>query len=426
MTTLCTQTLLASSARAGRRGFTLVELLVALTGGLFVSIVVFTLARDASRFYQREGRMAGTTLAAISGFERLRADIARAGFLASPNVQSDPYVCSRPDSGAPALLRNLAAVRITKGGSPDNDALEDNSLDPDSIVLAGAYSSADEFPVRTVFRNADDTYTVYLQEDSGAMARLGYAAATDKAALLASVFTVGRAVRILDNEGRQHYGLIGNVVVGSSGNEPRIVLSSRVPLLFRRDSSNRFCGLKGLETGATINVVNFIRYDIRSLSGNANYAALYAARAGLPGESQRTELVRAELDPSDAEGDAVLTIDDVPLEELVAEYAVDLDFEIGAVTNGPTEEPVVTHLTASDTAFGSFTGSGTLPHRIRTVRVRLGVRSREADRDAPIGSVPGVAPGLYRFRIADSKPEYARVRTLSADVLLMNQAGVTW
>jgi len=404
----------------------LVELLVALTGGLFVSIVVFTLARDASRFYQREGRMASTTLAALSGFERLRADIARAGFLASPNVQSDPYVCSRPGSSAPALLRTLAAVRITDGGSPDNDALEANSLDPDSILLAGAYSSADEFPVRTVFRNTDDTYTVYLQEDSGAMARLGYAAATDPAALLTSVFAAGRAVRILDNEGRQHYGLVGSVAVGSGGADPRIVLSSTVPLVFRRDSADRYCGLKGLETGATINVVNFIRYEIRSLSSNDNYAALYSARAGLPGEADRTELVRSELDPSDAEGDDVLTIGEVPLEELVAEYAVDLDFEIGAVTNGPTEEPDITHLTASDTAFASFTGTGTLPHRARTIRVRLGVRSREADRDEPIGTLPGVAPGLYRFRIGESNPDYARVRTLSADVLLMNQAGVTW
>ncbi len=34
-----------------KRGFTLVELMVALSGGLFVTVVVFALARDASRFY---------------------------------------------------------------------------------------------------------------------------------------------------------------------------------------------------------------------------------------------------------------------------------------------------------------------------------------------------------------------------------------
>ena len=39
-------------------GFTLVELMVAMTGGLFLSIVVFALSRDASRFYQRESRIA--------------------------------------------------------------------------------------------------------------------------------------------------------------------------------------------------------------------------------------------------------------------------------------------------------------------------------------------------------------------------------
>ena len=43
--------------RVGRAGFTLVELMVAVTGGLFVAIMVFVLARDGARFYQREARV---------------------------------------------------------------------------------------------------------------------------------------------------------------------------------------------------------------------------------------------------------------------------------------------------------------------------------------------------------------------------------
>ena len=44
------------------------ELMVAMTGGLFLSIVVFALSRDASRFYQRESRVANAT--ASEGPER--------------------------------------------------------------------------------------------------------------------------------------------------------------------------------------------------------------------------------------------------------------------------------------------------------------------------------------------------------------------
>ena len=59
-----------------------------------------------------------------------------------------------------------------------------------------------------------------------------------------------------------------------------------------------------------------------------------------------------------------------------------------------------------------------LPQRVRTVRARLSVRSREADRETEI------AGGLYRFKLADK--QYARVRTFQADIALPNQLGVTW
>src|SRR5690349_20366288 len=99
-------------ARA-ERGFTLVELMVALSGGLFLSVVVFALARDSTRFFQREARLASSTLSGIVGFERLKADIERAGYLSTPNIQRDPAVITLVDSASPAALRTLAGIRIT-------------------------------------------------------------------------------------------------------------------------------------------------------------------------------------------------------------------------------------------------------------------------------------------------------------------------
>jgi Tfp pilus assembly protein PilW len=52
----------AARAPSGKRGFTLVELMVALSGGLFISLAVFALARDSGRFYQRESRIANATV----------------------------------------------------------------------------------------------------------------------------------------------------------------------------------------------------------------------------------------------------------------------------------------------------------------------------------------------------------------------------
>lgn len=421
------------------RGFTLIELLVALTGGLFVSIAVFAFARDASRFYQREGRMASATLAGLAGFERLRSDIARAGFLATPNVQDDPFVCSIPSGTAPVLLQNLAAVRIVRGGSPDNDTLDANGIDPDSIVLAGSYTSPDEFPVRAIVPGDSNTVDVYLQTESGPMARLGFADAADPLATLTSVFAPGRGLRIVDNEGRQHYGMISDVSIDADAeDEPYITLSSNPPLEFRPDSS-KLCGLKGVETGATVNVINFIQYDIRNLSTqssyesgeSSSYAPLYADSAGAPFEANRTELVRTELD---AEGDPLVLTVELPdtttttlqFEELVAEYAVDLHFEVTMASAGP--DPVLSHTDDDvDTAAGAPLDDAD-PQRLRSVRARLSVRSREADRAVDFGGgLTGIAAGLYRLALGeDGDPPYARVRTLQAEVMLQNQKGASW
>ena len=52
--------------------------------------------KNSARFYQSETRVGEATLGGIVGFERLRTDIARAGFLASPNILTDPKVCGGP------------------------------------------------------------------------------------------------------------------------------------------------------------------------------------------------------------------------------------------------------------------------------------------------------------------------------------------
>ena len=69
------------------------------------------------------------------------------------------------------------------------------------------------------------------------------------------------------------------------------------------------------------------------------------------------------------------------------------------------------------------------PHRIRNVRVRLAIRSREPDREQDVVTGGDVAPGMYRIAVgapdAGTRP-FARVRTLQADVALHNQMGLQW
>jgi hypothetical protein len=427
----------ARSCRYGQSGFTLTELMVAVTGGLFISIVVFMIARDGSRFYQRESRVANATLGVITGFERLRADITRAGFLASPNLRKDPRFCgSVTDPGWSALteLNRLAALRVDPGGSLDvdagNDVFSNNGLTPDRLVLAGSYASVDQFPIRGV----EDlgTYTmVYLQVATGPMARLGYSSAGSTAAqkeLLASIFGTGRVLRIVDKAGDQHYGIITNV---AGGTQPSIELAAAPKLRFK-SSAATICGLRGNETGGLANVVNFIQYDLRNLTTNSNfgganadYAALYETGATGPYDDKRTELVRVELD---ATGTPI-----AGTEELVAEYAVDLRFGVIVAEPGVTG-PTLKTIRAEDTtdvvvnwAGDTISESNAInrgPHLVRVVSTRLGVRSREADRETGVTATATVAPGLYRIRLGNDA--FARVRTLQADIGLRNHKGAQW
>jgi type II secretory pathway pseudopilin PulG len=394
------------------RGFTLVELMVAITGGLFIAIIVFALARDGARFYQRESRVADATLSAVVGFERLRAEIGRAGFLAAPNVRQLPRLCGDPigDATWPAGLKSLASVRIEQAQSPGSDTLRANGLNPDRIVVSGSFASNEQFPIWNITGT-----TVFLQRQTGPLARLGYNLdGANQAALLASLFPSGRALRIQDQAGEIQFAVIAGTQAGAI---PQITLAPAPALIFRQTAGTT-CGLRGNATGAVVNVVNFAVYEVRALQGGDFDRAF---GAGNPWDADRTELVREELD---AAGNVI-----PGTEELIAEHAVDLRFGV-TVAQGAAGAPLALATLPPDSGqipgwAGDIT-AGANPHRIRSVRVRLSVRSGEPDRPSNVPVVDGIAQGLYRIGLGSGGGSpFARVRTLQTEVALHNQMGAT-
>ena len=108
-----------------------------------------------------------------------------------------------------------------------------NKLTPDQITLAGSYASPDSFPVSSIVSSGAN-HIVTLETQFGAMARLGYQSITapaDQRALLLTVFGVGRALRVVDTEGKEQYGTITDVQGGST---PTILLASSSPNLLYR------------------------------------------------------------------------------------------------------------------------------------------------------------------------------------------------
>jgi prepilin-type N-terminal cleavage/methylation domain-containing protein len=405
----------AATLRAAR-GFTLVELMVAMVAGMFVAIAVFTLAKHASAFAMRQSRIADATLQSVIGFERLKTDIARAGFLSSPNIARDPAVCSGSTSapGYPAWLMRLASIYIENSTNASTESTV-NGITPRSIVLAGAYSTSDLFVARTITQQ--DPPVVYLQRNSLGMANIGYAP-VGGAVALARVFRTNHALRIVDDAGGVQFAQITGVTEGVN---PTVTLAATPAVQFRAGSVSN-CGVRG-HGNDFVNPIDFIRYDLRNLNTSA-YASMSGMFRGGPSyEATRRELVRVEQDVTGAEIPSTL--------ELVAEYAVDLNFSLIVAANTAAS---LTRLSGANVATyaGDVTGlsAGNGPQLIRAVHAWLSVRSQEADRDnglALVTTAPG--PNLLRISMdpADAtRPPFARVRTLQSTIPLPNQANVTW
>lgn len=397
------------------RGFTLVELMVAMTGGLFLSIVVFAVSRDASRFYQREIRVANATINAVAGFERLASDLARAGHMSTPNINADPRLCGVPDPTWPEGLRRLRAVAIESGvtvGLAGTEVLAAGYA-PDALVLSGALETTEELYTNTVLPSADG-FTISINLLTPSAVRLGLksgpGSSTDNTPTLRSVFMkggVGRIVR-LRKDGREQYAVVSDAT--ATDTEASVMLTDKPGLVFRRGGSNNVqCGINDDGGGYSVSVVSIVRYSIRSMIAEGAYSFLFVAsgQGQVPFENTRAELTRVEVDAFGTDIPGTL--------EIVAEYAVDLQltpWAAGSVANLPTAS-----------APGDFGTTSPSSQALRGVNVLLSVRSREAT------TAGSGASDRYHIKLPTTAPEpdtYARLRTFQSAIALRNLENANW
>lgn len=405
------------------RGFSLVELMVALTGGLFVSVIVFAMARQGTRFYQQETRVAEATLASTIGMQRLRADIGRAGYMSSAFIgnaaNADPNLCMNYVGSNVALLANMRSLQITANDTvgADTDPTK-GGITTDAIQLSGAYQNPDRF-IAGYLEMTGGLLAVPLQPNIGALARLRYLQSTNKQALLTSLFPTGRLLRLVNQYGRIAYGLITNATpIGDpSGTLPAILVAAN-PVIPLQGAANSICVFSGV--GTEVNVVNFIRYRIASLKNDATYKTSYGQLFNStllnsnPADEYRTELIREELNPVTGEPFA-----NAP-PEIVAEYAIDLKFEgLVTPTTGPNQLALAATPTGGDIYAIATSAATGQPQRVRSLRARLSVRSREADRTSDVPTAMA-AKGRYRIAVGADQKMFARVRTVQTDIAVPN------
>ncbi|XYI00801.1 PilW family protein [Sorangium sp. So ce1128] len=423
----------ARARASGQRGFTLVELLVAMAAGLVVSLAAFLLSKNATRFFQNEARASASHLAATIGLNRLAADLQRAAYLSPRNIQADDSQRCGSAPVTPSGLRHLAGIAIQRQGSVFLHPSElgqsiVNGLWPDAIIIGGSLNTTEVFESRVV--NDNGTWYVRLL-DSTALRRTSQRAQGGGQSL-DDIFLEGRILRISRRNQKHLYAVIDRLEPGN------LVFLKSPPGVTTRDTVPD-CGLSLTGENAWVSVISRVRYDIRSLVGKpTSYASLVTPiTPALTGDNGRTELVRVELDDEDQEIPATL--------EVIAEYAVDLKFGISAVQADPVlqkSDPQIRRypIAATDNAnvytiAAANDQPGARPQDVRSVQIRLSTRTRAPDRDVgfpmrPDGRrlrflIPGIVAGVNTPTAtvpAGAPPVFARMRTLYADVALPNQA----
>ena len=165
------------TASLARRGFTLVEVLVAVAITGLLSIAIYSLFSTTSSALFEADSLAQTVDNARFAMERLRSRIQNAGALATPDSQEDPWVQPKASNGSAAPVR--VAGLVTYGGWQDyatsgsdpvmsseimnaNTGGPSGNLSPnfDGIIVIGAYDFPMTFEIGSL-SDSSNTGRVY-------------------------------------------------------------------------------------------------------------------------------------------------------------------------------------------------------------------------------------------------------------------------
>ncbi|MFO0742120.1 MAG: prepilin-type N-terminal cleavage/methylation domain-containing protein [Labilithrix sp.] len=448
-----------TTAKRHRRGFTLTELMVSLVMGLIVALAAVGLARTATTTFHEQARSSTTEMTIRTASNRLRQDLGRASYMSTGNIILDPKVAKFESAGTdatkipryPALatLRGIKVdVGMADGGPPAT--LAQNGLKPDAIELAGNYTTDDAYS-GTIEDGAGGTsgdgscnnaQTIRLDTAADAATfTLGGGDKTGNVAL-ATLTANARAAfmpvakkqflaQVTDPMGCNHYVPVCDVVVTGSAPKPVLLVLVDAPANNRavlysnstaaeQDKVARNCGA-AVGGRVTIAPLSRIRWSIQ-VSGPA-----LAPNPAVEDATKKTDLVREVLDFG---GEPLF-------KEVVAEYVVDMKFGLviddraGAGANRQKildidSDPGTGDIWKTTSSAESIDPTKPGPQRVRAVRFRLAARASVPDRNADLALDAGMVKARYCVDDdpADCKKGWARVRTVTSEVVLTNQAGM--
>jgi type II secretory pathway pseudopilin PulG len=319
-------------------GITLTELLAATAlAGILLASIYYVYA-TSSRSYRMEQQVVRASETLRLGMDELKRAISLAGFLATPDSDTDPSVCPKPPN------RIVGLYLLHEG---DTYAPEKNvHIQPYSITLFGAYASQETYYTASVIGNI-----VTLQNPPADEAEFN------------AIFKPHRMLRIVNKEQFETY----HKIQSANYADKSVTLVDAPPVSIGSD----YCGIQGFGEGLEVNVVGYVRYRLAT-----------DLRDGAPIDSKGTynkiDLVREELDPEGAYVAGTRVI--------VAEWVVDLsfyDFVMDEDISRRDPNLTIYHLPEDvvDNAGGGILSpaNGSKPYNLRFLTVALTVRTPDED-----------------------------------------------
>ena len=421
----------APALRGGAaRGFSLLELMVALTLGGIAITSIYAVGAASTRTFHQQHQVASTQSSLRIAMGQLKRDFGRVGYLGTPNVIG-PASCSDPGPpvNAPAPTGNGALAGIarydadfcsntTNGcenisrvtGTSTGISLtanSDNGFTGDAVVMMGNYETAAEYAgVRLLPGNASvaigATWHAYQSDfmswEAGAPGAFNTLAFN-------TVFPLGRLIRIRTTKGQVHFATVTSVTVPNAAVTPPtdavITFAPAVPVSCASDVD-----------GAWIAPVNAIRYFPRN---EPNPPAASAETSG-----PMAQLIRQEVSPA-AKLMPFTSLNGPVPSRVVLDYLV--AFKLRFILNG------VTATGQPDSYFAGVANGAdvnTVPERLRAVYIDLAARTPEQDRSLQwtAGTCGPETPGSVGrcFVVFGNRKGAARVRSMHAEVFIPNVA----
>lgn len=441
----------AALGRRRSRGFTLIELTVALLAGLIVGLGIMGLSRDSTRTFHEEMRASAAEANLRTAVDRLRSDLSRAAYMSTSNIATDPMIARAPGAGVTpgfAGLAQLASIQLTPSMSAVNGLTlsAENNVDPVALQIGGNMTSTDQFAASLSPVAAGGCQQIFLDPQTPAMYRVlqSSAPATELKNLFQPVPAGVNAqflVRVFDKTGHSQFLVtcpgVPTGIAGAAPNlKPFVSVSPGTPVLTAQQTGG-VSSITGFAAGDIwVNPVQIVRWEILAASNE-------------PGQYKNSPLSGQPLAPTvvdptkyDLVRSYVDAVSGKPIPEtteVIAEYAVDFDVAFSVDTGASTLAPNILTYAFGDARIPTYAKAVPLqpvpavsgPGLIRSVRARVVTRTAQADRALNV-AVPGAAGNyLYRYCIlaAGCDPvnaagvlQFARARTLTIEVSLNNQS----